>query len=270
MEPTKTPVYGYEFDSWSTAIPTVYPDTNLTIIGSWKENDAERTTVTFENGDATKGKGTITGTLTFRGIIGSSTPAITAPDTTPATGYNFSGWTAEIPTAYPDADLTVIARWTAKEDVNYTVRYLEAMTDVKLATDELVSGKIFDETYTETAKAITGYTPDATTKTITLDAYGKVLTFHYSLEPVAYLNSFAMTGRLNASGTYATGFDIVITGNQSINDVTVVFELVNIPNSGSVTVAPNTRIRAVNSRLGTVLSGNNGTGHIDDLDINES
>jgi len=35
-EPGKTPAPGYEFDGWDKMIPTIYPDEDMTITGSWK------------------------------------------------------------------------------------------------------------------------------------------------------------------------------------------------------------------------------------------
>ena len=87
----------------------------------------------------------------------------------------------------PAEDETITVIYTPKNDVNYTVKYLEQGTENELASEKLVENKTFGETYTETAKDITGYTVvGEATQTITLDAYGKVLTFYYTKNQYAY------------------------------------------------------------------------------------
>ena len=117
-----------------------------------------------------------------------------AKNTFERTGYAFVKWTLNengTGTEYTDeqevANLTsenggvvnLYAQWTEKTDVSYTVKYLEKDTNKVLADEVTRTNQAFNSTQTETAKAITGYTAEETTKQITLDAYGKEITFYY-------------------------------------------------------------------------------------------
>lgn len=77
-------------------------------------------------------------------------------------------------------DLVVKIYYTANTDVSYIVKYVDATTGEELLHSVPRTGKTFDVTYTETAEEITGYKPDETSKTITLDAYNKELVFKYT------------------------------------------------------------------------------------------
>ena len=111
------------------------------------------------------------------------------------TGYSFVKWTVNSDgtgASYEDEEevsnltsenngvVNLYANWTEKEDVGYTVRYLEQGTEKVLATEKTVTNKKFNSVQTETAVSVTGYTPVEETKNITLDAYGKTLTFYYT------------------------------------------------------------------------------------------
>ncbi len=115
---------------------------------------------------------------------------------TAATGYTFSTWTVtdgasgsfdsetSATTTYtmPNDAATIQANATANSDVSYTVNYIQQGTATELATAKTVTAKTFDETYSEDAIAIIGYTVvSASSQTITLDAYGKTLTFEYTV-----------------------------------------------------------------------------------------
>ena len=111
VEPGKNPILGYDFDVWDKPVPTVYPDADVTITGSWKVKASDWVTITFVNGDTTKGS--LTGTLSFTGIKGASTPAIVEPGKNPILGYEFDVWDKPVPTVYPDADVTITGSWKA-------------------------------------------------------------------------------------------------------------------------------------------------------------
>jgi hypothetical protein len=123
-EPGKNPEYGYEFDKWDKTIPTLYPNTDMTITGSWKANFDEWSTVTFVNSDINMG--TLTGPLTFIGIKGGSAPFITEPGISPAPGYLFDGWDLVIPATYPAVDTTITAKWIKDEDKWVTVTFVSS------------------------------------------------------------------------------------------------------------------------------------------------
>ena len=99
---------------------------------------------------------------------------------------------------------TLIFYYTANSDVSYKVQYLEKDTDKVLAEEKTVSGKIFNETYTETAKTVTGYTPDATSKDIKLDAYNKTLVFYYDRNSYAYTVNYILLDRNHKEVTRTT------------------------------------------------------------------
>ena len=120
---TNNPVYGYEFGGWvvkdTTTVVTpvsVYPAADVIYVATWVVNDDDWSTVSFENGDTTRG--TIV-PANFTGIKGGSVPTIFEPDTDDAVyGYEFAGWVVKNTTAfvtpvdeYPDDDIIYVAVW---------------------------------------------------------------------------------------------------------------------------------------------------------------
>lgn len=117
---------------------------------------------------------------------------------TPATGYGFEGWYSDpgcttkvgnnakyVPTDKTEA--TYYAKFTAKQDVSYTVHYYEEGTTEKVADDKKVNNQTFDATVEETAEVITGYTLVGDNKqTVTLDAYNKEIIFYYNANIMSY------------------------------------------------------------------------------------
>jgi len=72
--------------------------------------------------------------------------------------------------------------YTKKTDLSYTVRYLEEGTEEVLAKEKVVPNQTFLDSYTETAKTITGYNVvGEATKTGTIDSEELVVTFYYTL-----------------------------------------------------------------------------------------
>ena len=110
------------------------------------------------------------------------------------TGYTFSGWTAPDDVTVkdngtftmPDKSITFTGSWTAKDDVNYTVHYYKQGTTEEVSEDKIVEGQTFNTGVTEEAPTVTGYTVVGSGKeTMTLNAYGKEITFYYTQnEPI--------------------------------------------------------------------------------------
>lgn len=120
----------------------------------------------------------------------------TAPDMTDAkyerTGYTFEGWyeTAACTgekfnfTTANNADKTLYAKWTARTDIPYTVKYVDQDTNVVLKTENKTG--TFNETVHESAIQISGYTAVApTSKDLKLEnVSGNELIFYYTKDPV--------------------------------------------------------------------------------------
>jgi hypothetical protein len=101
---------GWVFDGWDVALTSVYPGSDLTITAQWVKDPDEWVTVSFAT--VSSSQGTLTGTLSFEGVKGSSASAIVEPGKSPAYNYVFNSWSTAIPSVYPDADLTITASWT--------------------------------------------------------------------------------------------------------------------------------------------------------------
>ena len=71
--------------------------------------------------------------------------------------------------------------YAKREDLSYTVNYLEKNTDRVLATAKTVSGKTFNESVTESAKDIAGYDKvEPSSKTISIQVSGNIINFYYT------------------------------------------------------------------------------------------
>lgn len=103
--------------------------------------------------------------------------------------YNFDGWYTDDGTRYDwsqpvTADITLHARWSLKP-LTYTVRYLDADNkNNQLAADKTVTSPAleYQQVVSESALAITGYRPDANSKSVALDydADNNIITFYYT------------------------------------------------------------------------------------------
>ena len=125
---------------------------------------------------------------------------------TPAAGYGFEGWYSDpgcttkvgnnakyVPTDKTGA--TYYAKFTAKQDVSYTVHYYEEGTTNKVADDKIVNNQTFDATVEENAKDITGYTLVGDNKqTVTLDVYNKEIIFYYNANTMSYTVQYLEQG----------------------------------------------------------------------------
>lgn len=105
--------------------------------------------------------------------------------------YNFDGWyTAKEGGERYDwsqpvtSDTTLYAHWSLKP-LTYTVRYLDAdNNNNQLAADKTVTSSAlnYQQVISESALAITGYRPDANSKSVVLDydADNNIITFYYT------------------------------------------------------------------------------------------
>lgn len=100
--------------------------------------------------------------------------------------YNFLGWYTEDGKLYSwsdqvTKDVKLTAKWELKP-LSYTVRYLEAGTNAKLAADKMVtsSALALNQIITEKALGITGYRPDKNSQIINLNFNGNEVTFYYT------------------------------------------------------------------------------------------
>ena len=100
--------------------------------------------------------------------------------------YNFLGWYTDDGKLFNwtdqiTKDTKLTAKWELKP-LSYTVRYLEAGTNNKLAADKQVTSPALalNQSITENALGITGYRPNTTTQTIQLNYDNNVITFYYS------------------------------------------------------------------------------------------
>lgn len=116
---------------------------------------------------------------------------VTSPDTLTRTGYAFGGWYKSLSDAAAyDFDtpvtesFTLHAKWTARTDIPYTVKYVDQDTNVVLKTENKTG--TFNETVHESAIQISGYTAVApTSKDLKLEnVSGNELIFYYTKDPV--------------------------------------------------------------------------------------
>ena len=167
-------------------------------------------------------------------------------------GYTFVKWTDENGNKVSDnvsfrpnkedgvyVSATYTAHFEPNTDLSYTVKYVNENGDNLLAP-VVREGKTFNETYEETAEVITGYTADAQTKNIKVDAYGKVLEFVYTIDThnltVNYVYEDGTTAAtshtetLNYNGGYSvnspviegyTADKLVVSGTMGTEDVVV-------------------------------------------------
>lgn len=112
---------------------------------------------------------------------------VTVEEEPALTGYVFNGWNTDDvgvndgTFTMPNHSVTFTGSWTAKNDVSYMVHYYKDGTTEKVSEDKIVNGQTFNTRVTEEAPTVTGYTVvGESTKTMTLDAYGKEITFYYT------------------------------------------------------------------------------------------
>ena len=91
---------GYTFSSWSAAIPTTMPATDIEVAALWTINQY---TLTI-NVDGVK--------QTIKYNYQAEVAAIAAPE---KVGYTFTGWTPAVPAKMPAEDVEVVAEWTINQ-----------------------------------------------------------------------------------------------------------------------------------------------------------
>ena len=91
---------GYTWNGWDKEIPANMPAEDTVITGQWTVNQY---TITFGN----------TGDTVIDPITQDYGTAVTAPADPTRFGYNFEGWTAEIPATMPATDTIINAKWKA-------------------------------------------------------------------------------------------------------------------------------------------------------------
>ena len=186
-EPTQRPSgvdLDYEWKGWYTDsnLTEVYtfdkmPPTNLPLYAKWV---APNMTVSF---DLNGGEGTAPETQT----VEKKKTATVVADPTRA-HYDFDGWfTAKeggeryVWSKPVTENITLYARWNP-QPLKYTVKYVDATTKNRLAADKVIESPALElhQVIKENALAITGYRPDASSKTLDLTYDKNKIIFYYS------------------------------------------------------------------------------------------
>lgn len=187
FEPTQRPSgvdSDYEWKGWYTDsnLTEVYtfdkmPSNNFRLYAKWV---APNMTVSF---DLNGGEGTAPETQT----VEKKKTATVVADPTRA-HYDFDGWfTAKeggeryVWSKPVTENITLYARWKP-QPLKYTVKYLDATTNNRLAADKVIESPALElhQVIKENALAITGYRPDASSKTLDLTYDNNEIIFRYS------------------------------------------------------------------------------------------
>ena len=153
------------------------PSNNFVLYAKWV---APNMTVSF---DLNGGEGTAPETQT----VEKKKTATVVADPTRA-HYDFDGWfTAKeggeryVWSKPVTENITLYARWKP-QPLKYTVKYLDATTNNRLAADKVIESPALElhQAIKENALAITGYRPDASSKTLDLTYDNNEIIFHYS------------------------------------------------------------------------------------------
>lgn len=186
-EPTQRPSgvdSDYEWKGWYTDsnLTEAYtfdkmPSNNLVLYAKWV---APNMTVSFNlNG----GEGTAPETQT----VEKKKTATVVADPTRA-HYDFDGWfTAKeggeryVWSKPVTENITLYDRWKP-QPLKYTVKYVDATTNNRLAADKVIESPALElhQVIKENALAITGYRPDASSKTLDLTYDNNEIIFYYS------------------------------------------------------------------------------------------
>ncbi|MGI6249501.1 MAG: InlB B-repeat-containing protein [Acutalibacteraceae bacterium] len=110
---------GYTFDGWDPQAPDVFPAQDITLTAKWKINNI---TISFNSNGGTE----------IEPISGDYGTPVTPPEAPTRAGYNFVGWSPEIPESFPPQDITLEAQWEAIE------YYVNILYDGEPIEDELV------------------------------------------------------------------------------------------------------------------------------------
>lgn len=153
------------------------PSSNLVLYAKWV---APNMTVSF---DLNGGEGTAPETQT----VEKKKTATVVADPIRA-HYDFDGWfTAKeggeryVWSKPVTENITLYARWKP-QPLKYTVKYVDATTNNRLAADKVIESPALElhQAIKENALAITGYRPDASSKTLDLTYDNNEIIFYYS------------------------------------------------------------------------------------------
>lgn len=211
---------GYVADKESVHIEHVMGNQVVTVTYHKDSNvngvpDCEETyTVKYQSGDHGSFVGNDPAEVVFPDIlVGSQTPV--APSLNAELGWVFESWEPEVAATVTE-DATYVAQWKIRDDLSYTVRYLEKGTDRELAEALTIGGKAFGDKVTATACSIEGYKADASTKSLVIgsnaaDIEDNVITFYYTKRADVHYqvqhyqqkldNSYELVSTINEVGT---------------------------------------------------------------------
>ena len=170
---------GWYTDAYLTEAYTFdkMPSNNLVLYAKWV---APNMTVNF---DLNGGEGTAPETQT----VEKKKAATVVADPTRA-HYDFDGWfTAKeggeryVWSKPVTENITLYARWKP-QPLKYTVKYVDVTTNNRLAADKVIESPALElhQAIKENALAITGYRPDASSKTLDLTYDNNEIIFYYS------------------------------------------------------------------------------------------
>lgn len=177
--------------------------------------DCEETyTVTYQSGEHGSFVGNDPAEVVFPDILaGSQTPA--PPSLNAELGWVFESWEPKVANTVTE-DATYVAQWKIRDDLSYTVRYLEKGTDRELAEALTIGDKSFGAKVEAAALSIKGYEADVSTKSLVIgsnaaDIEDNVITFYYTKRAdVPYQvqhyqqkldGSYELVGTINEVGT---------------------------------------------------------------------
>jgi hypothetical protein len=80
----------------------------------------------------------------------------------------------------PSHPVEIKATWKPIDTVSYVVHYYEVGTNVSLVADKPVNNQTMNDTVTEDAVVVDGYSVDAASKSLVLGAIDNVITFYYT------------------------------------------------------------------------------------------
>ena len=133
------------------------------------------------------------------------------------TGYEVVGEATQTGTIDSE-NMLVTFYYTKKNDITYTVKYLEKDTNKELAKEKEVKNQTFLDTYSETAVEIEGYNVvGEATQTGTIDSENMVVTFYYTKKnDLTYIVDYIRDGikvSLDEDNTYGD-----MTFEEQVND----------------------------------------------------
>ena len=119
---------GYAFKGWNPPLPETMPASNLLSTALWR---LESHTLSFDSA----------GGSAVAPITQESGTDLVAPPAPTRTGYDFAGWSEDVPATMPGSDTTLVAQWTPHR---YLVRFRQnggtgGILDLELAYGETIA-----------------------------------------------------------------------------------------------------------------------------------